>query len=130
MPSASRTGYTFNGWTNSGTCGSMSGTTYTFPSNSGTTCTKTAGWTEKSYTITYNANGGSGGPGSQTVKYSQQSATPSSKPTRSGYTFSQWCTNSNGTGSCYCATTQNPCIFKQANAEPSFTTLYAKWTKN
>ena len=46
---ATKTGtysYAFSSWSNSGTCGSMSGTTYTFPANKGTTCTKTASWTE------------------------------------------------------------------------------------
>ena len=45
-------------------------------------------WT--SYTVTYNANGGSGAPGKQT-KWKDQSLTLSStKPTLTGYTFQGW----------------------------------------
>lgn len=45
-------------------------------------------WT--SYTIKYNANGGSGAPSNQT-KWKNQSLTLSStKPTRTGYTFAGW----------------------------------------
>lgn len=45
-------------------------------------------WT--SYTVSYNANGGSGAPGSQT-KWKDQSLTLSStKPTRTGHSFSGW----------------------------------------
>lgn len=45
-------------------------------------------WT--SYTVSYNANGGSGAPSSQT-KWKDQSLTLSStKPTRTGYTFKGW----------------------------------------
>jgi uncharacterized repeat protein (TIGR02543 family) len=48
------------------------------------------------YTVTYNANGGSGAPSSQT-KWSDTSIVLSSiEPTRSGYTFLGWSTTYNG----------------------------------
>lgn len=45
-------------------------------------------WT--SYTISYNANGGSGAPSSQTKWKDQTLTLSSTKPTRTGYTFKGW----------------------------------------
>ena len=174
------TTYTFSGWTDSGTCGTMSGTTYTFPSNSGTTCTKTAGWTsstssstaqvtlptvartgytfngwytaasggtkignagakytptanitlhaqwtEKTATLTYDANGHGTAPNAVTMKYTT-ATNAASAITATGYTFSKWCTKSDGSGTCYNAGAE----VKAANTVPSATTLYAIWAIN
>lgn len=74
------------------------------------------------YTVTYNANGGSGAPAKQT-KYRDKSITLSStKPTRSGYVFSKWNTNSSGTGTSY-----SPGATYSGNAS---ITLYAIWSAN
>ena len=43
-----------------------------------------------------------------------------------GYTFSKWTTNQNGTGTAYNAGAQ----VKAANVNPTATTLYAQWTAN
>lgn len=45
-------------------------------------------WT--SYTVSYNANGGSGAPSSQTKWKDQTLTLSSTKPTRTGYTFKGW----------------------------------------
>ena len=45
-------------------------------------------WT--SYTITYNANGGSGAPAKQTKWHGEDLKISSAIPTRTGYTFSNW----------------------------------------
>ena len=42
------------------------------------------------YTVTYNANGGSGAPSAQTKKHGTTLTLSSAKPTRSGYTFMGW----------------------------------------
>lgn len=62
-----------------------------------------ANWNANSYTniLTYNANGGSGAPGSQTatVTYPNTQSTftlSSTKPTRTGYTFAGWYTAASG----------------------------------
>lgn len=71
------------------------------------------------YTVSYNANGGSEAPASQT-KYGGVSLTLSSSiPTRAGYTFVKWNTNSSGTGTDY-----NPSATYTTNADLS---LYAIW---
>lgn len=50
-----------------------------------------------SYTITYNANGGSGAPSSQTKYYGQTLKLSSTKPTKNGYTFAGWGTSASDT---------------------------------
>ena len=74
-------------------------------------------WT--SYTIKYDANGGSGAPGNQT-KWKNQSLTLSStKPTRAGHSFLGWSTSSTATNATYAAGANYT-----ANAGA---TLYAVW---
>lgn len=53
----------------------------------------TAIWTNI-YTVSYNANGGSGAPASQTKWYDTDLTITSSKPTWSGHTFLGWSTSS------------------------------------
>lgn len=48
------------------------------------------------YTISYNANGGSGAPGSQTKYYGKTLKLSTTKPTRTGYTFKGWSKSSTG----------------------------------
>ena len=75
-----------------------------------------------SYTIAYNANGGTGAPGSQTKWYGKSLTLSSAKPTRTGYSFQSWDTKSDGSGSNY-----NPGASYTAN---SGVTLYALWKAN
>ena len=49
------------------------------------------------WNISYNANGGSGAPGTQTKKYGTSLTLSSTKPTRTGYTFLGWSTSSTAT---------------------------------
>ena len=77
-------------------------------------------WT--SYNISYNANGGSGAPSSQTKWKDQTLTLSSTQPTRTGYTFSKWNTKSDGSGTSY-----SPGASYTAN---SAATLYAIWTEN
>lgn len=87
--------------------------------------TLTAGWTANTYTITYNANGGSGAPSAQTYTYASSGnvTLSSTTPTRSGYTFLGWSTSSTATSASYSAGGN----FSKATA--SNTTLYAIWRK-
>ena len=73
-----------------------------------------------SYSVTFNANGGSGAPSTQTKWYNESLALSSTTPTRTGYTFNGWNTKSDGSGTNYAAGasyTGNAAL-----------TLYAKWT--
>lgn len=49
-----------------------------------------------SYTVSYNANGGSGAPANQTKWYGTALTLSSTKPTRTGYTFQGWATSASG----------------------------------
>lgn len=90
IPNPSKAGYTFNNWAKSGG-GSLSGTTYTFGDSNGTL---TANWQIKTWTVDYDANGGSGAPASQTKTYGQTLVLAADVPTRTGYTFKGWATTS------------------------------------
>ena len=74
------------------------------------------------YTLSYNANGGSGAPSSQSVKANTSFYISSTKPTRSGYTFLGWSTNKNATSASY---SPNQYVSIKNNV-----TLYAIWKKN
>ena len=50
----------------------------------------------RTYTVSYNANGGSGAPSSQTKTYGVDLTLSSTVPTRAGYTFKGWATSSTG----------------------------------
>lgn len=96
----------------------LSGNEYvaTMPA-SGLTVTFSTAW--NTYTVSYNANGGSGAPSAQTKTYGQTLTLSSTVPTRAGYTFQGWATSSTATTANY-------------SAGGSFTinattTLYAVW---
>jgi len=75
-------------------------------------------WLTKNYTITYNANGGSGAPAAQTLEEGTRTLS-STTPTRSGYSFLGWSTSSSATTATYGA---GATINLTANI-----TLYAVW---
>ena len=78
--------------------------------------------TANAYSITYNANGGSGAPSSQTKYYGTDITLSSTVPTRSGYTFLGWSTSSSATSATY-----QPSATYSSNASA---TLYAVWKAN
>ncbi len=88
----SRTGYTFGGWNGSDGVNYSAGAPYSGNYN----LTLTAKWTINTYTVSYNANGGSGAPSNQTKTYGQNLILSSTIPTRPGYNFKGWATSQNG----------------------------------
>lgn len=113
-----RTGYTFAGWnTNSSGTGTnySSGGTYT----GNAAVTLYAKWTAITYTVSYNANGGTGAPGNQTKTYGKTLTLSSTRPTRTNYNFKGWATSSTATSAQY-----QPGGSFTTNAT---TTLYAVW---
>ena len=115
-----RSGYTFVGWgTSSGdtSVDYYAGGTYTQNAN----ITLYAIWKEnvKTYTVTFDANGGTGAPASQTKYHNQVLELSSTIPKRSGYTFLGWSTSSTATSASYLAGSS---FTTDAN-----TTLYAVW---
>jgi uncharacterized repeat protein (TIGR02543 family) len=115
-----RTGYTFLGWSMSSTATSATwaaGGTYSTNASD----TLYAVWKANTYTITYNANGGSGAPSSQTKTYDKALILTSTKPTRTHYTFLGWSTSSTATAATYAAGASFDTNIT------SNTTLYAVW---
>lgn len=82
--------------------------------------TKTLTASRKTYTISYNANGGTGAPAAQTKTYGVALTLSNTKPVKIGYPFLGWATNSSGTGTIY-----QPGGSFTTNAN---TTLYAKYS--
>lgn len=117
-----RSGYTFLGWSTSKTATSptySAGGSYSANAD----VTLYAVWeANNTYTLTYNANGGSGAPSNQTKTYGQTLTISTTKPTRSGYTFKSWNTKADGSG-----TTYSSGASYTANAN---VTLYAQWKAN
>lgn len=99
-PAPSRTNYTFQGWStsSSATSGYSAGSSV---SVSGST-TFYAIWKRNTITVTYNANGGSGGPGSQTVNTNSSfNINGSNYPIRNNYIFKGWSTSSSAKTATY-----------------------------
>ena len=114
-----RTGYTFSHWNTSANGGGTNywpGGQYGYDSN----VTLYAQWSINKYTVSYNANGGSGAPGAQTKTFGSNLTLSGGKPYRTGYIFSHWNTSANGGGTNYW-----PGGTYSSN---SGVTLYAQWT--
>ena len=113
-----RTGYSFLGWSVVSTATSItyrSGGNYT----ANTAATLYAVWKANTYTVKYNANGGTGAPSAQTKTYGVTLTLSSVKPTRTNYTFKGWATSASATTPAYSSGgsyTSNAAI-----------TLYAVW---
>lgn len=118
-----RAGYTFQGWALS-KADADAGNYYYGP---GTSCgrnenlTLYAIWKANTYTVSYNTNGGTGAPGSQTKTHGVTLTLSSTIPTRTNYTFLGWATSASGgvaysAGGSYTANTG--------------ATLYAVWSLN
>ncbi len=119
---AAAAGYAFSGWY----VGSdpLTGETYT-PAAS---VTVTAQFAPITYTVEFNANGGSGdGMASMTFTYDAEQALTANTFTRTGYTFAGWTTNSEGTQAEYTDGQSVSNLTAEANAT---VTLYAVWTTN
>lgn len=114
-----KTGYDFTGW---------SGTDLTGTANKTVEVTKgsledrayTANWSAKSYTVTLNKNGGTGGTALTKYTYGTGAALPTNCK-KTGYTFAGWYDNVSLTGT---AVTN---IAADATGNKTF---YAKWTAN
>lgn len=118
LPTATRTGYTFKGWSTSKTGTVNVSTTTKVTAN----VTYYAVWTINSYTWTFDANGGTG----DTTKTLNYNATLSTLPTASrastaanNYTFAGWFDTDASTGGTQ-LTTSTKCTGNK--------TWYARWT--
>ena len=117
LPTPTRTGYTFTGWT--GSNGSTPQKSVTIAKGSTGNKSYTANWSANTYYVTYDANGGSGAPAKQAFVFNSGAKISTTKPTRTGYTFVNWDYNGNK--------------FNPGDAIPSgwgSFTLTAQWSAN
>lgn len=115
LPTASRVGYDFAGWT------TAEGAAFTTDTLVSANITVTAAWTPKTYAVTLNAQGGAfdDGAGTATVTATYDAALPAlPAPTRDGYTFKGWFTSAQGGEQVTAGTT-----YQTAGA----CTYYAQW---
>lgn len=114
----SRTGYNFSRWnTNTSNTGTAYNPGGSYTANSGATLY--AIWSPYTYTVSYNANGGTGAPSAQTKTYGKTLTLSSTRPTRTNYNFLGWGTSTGSTSVAY-----SPGSAYTANAG---ITLYAIW---
>lgn len=95
-----RTGYTFKGWSTSSSATSATysaGASYT----ANAAVTLYAVWQVNTYIVSYDANGGSGAPASQTKTHGVTLVLSSTIPTRTNYLFKGWSTSSTATSATY-----------------------------
>jgi len=118
LPTPTRTGYIFAGWYTAAT----DGTIVTADSKYATAADSTlyAHWTANSYTVSFNANGGTCPTTSKSVTYNSTYGTLP-EPTRTGYTFEGW----------YTAATDGTIVTADSKyATAADSTLYAHWAEN
>gem|GEM_PF-4172220 len=126
-----RKGYTFTGWN---TKADGSGKTYAnkaavknLKSANGTSITLYAQWKAHTYTIKFNANGGTGTMAAKEMTYGKSAALTANAFKRKGYTFTGWNTKADGSGKDYA----NKAVVKNLkSANGASITLYAQWKAN
>ncbi len=118
LPTPSKFGYTFTGWT--GSNGTTAQKSVTITKGSTGNRSYTANWTPTNYSISYNLNGGS--LSGQKTGYNIETANFTlPQPTRSGYTFTGW------TGTGLSSATKSVTVSKGSTGNRSYT---ANWSAN
>ncbi len=106
-------GYVFSGWFNGET-------RFTAETELSSDITLTAKWTPNTYTVTFNANGGSGEMETQTFSYGIAQELSENAFTKTNYTFIGWATEPDGDS-----------VYSDRQSYTTGTeniTLYARWT--
>ena len=119
-PSIKKDCYTGMGWNTRNNANSSSWSPGTSKSISSSGTYYPTNGNKTIYTVSYNANGGSGAPSSQTKTCKVDLTLRSTKPSRSNYTFEGWSSSSNGSVNYYPGG-----IYKNDKN----ITLYAVWEK-
>ena len=124
-----RTGYTFAGWATSASGAkvyddqeSVSNLTAT----AGSTANLYAKWTPITYSVKFNANGGSGTMANQSFTYGTAKALTANAFTRTGYTFAGWATSASSAK----AYDDQQSVSNLTATAGSTVNLYAKWTSD
>uniref|UniRef100_UPI0034A40B60 beta strand repeat-containing protein n=1 Tax=Eubacterium callanderi TaxID=53442 RepID=UPI0034A40B60 len=127
-----KTGYTFTGWNTQPDGG---GTSYTDGQNvtnltsvEGGTVTLYAQWRVNTYSIQYDGNTADGGstPG-QAMTYDQAASLTVNGYTKTGYTFTGWNTQPDGTGAAF---NDEQTVINLSPRDEDIVILYAQWRAN
>ena len=123
LPTATKSGYVFKGWEWDYDKGLILGNlSSALSAVYGPLYLKAVWETEPvNYTLSYNANGGSGSMSSQTVTEGQPTKLKTNTFTKTGYYFTGWNTKANGSGTSY-GDGASATLYGN-------TTLYAQWEK-
>ena len=129
LQTVTRTGYTFTNWS---TNPDGSGTTYTEGQSvsnltdvNGAIVDLYAQWTANTYTLRLHHNDGSNDYTDMAMTYDV--AANLQTITRTGYTFANWSTNPDGTGTNY---TEGQSVSNLTDVNGDIVDLYAQWTAN
>lgn len=117
-PVVIKTGYTFAGWHDGNTIVTPPNT---MPDNN---LSYTAQWTANTYTVQFDANGGTGTMSNQPFTYDVAQNLSENTYTRTGYNFTGWNTAADGTGTTYADKAEVQNLTSEPNGE---ITLYAQW---
>ena len=124
LPTPTRTGYTFTGWT--GSNGTTAQKTVTIAKGSTGNKSYTANWTPTTWTVKYDANGGTGTMSTDTATYNENYVAKANQFTRIGYEFAGWTENADGSGSNWTSWIGKPWKWTYTKN----ITLYAQWKAN
>jgi uncharacterized repeat protein (TIGR02543 family) len=120
LPDAARPGYNFEGWYTAINGGGDKYDNSTVYNKVAGNSTVHANWTGKGYTLSFNTQGGNASPTDKPVTYGSPVGELPSAGSRTYYSFSEWNTQPNGSGTTYTANT--PYTIAVGDA-----TLYAIW---
>lgn len=127
LPTPTRTGYSFQGWATSS--GATSGSTGSYTPNA--TRTLYATWKANTYPISYDANGGTGAPSSQTKTHDVALTLSSTKPTKastSSSTTTNFTITGNANGGYFGTTTVTTTSITAKKTTPVTTSYtFSKW---
>lgn len=116
-----KTGYTFTGWV--GSNGSTANKNVSIGVGTRGNLTYTTNWKANQYTVSYNANGGSGTMSTDTISYGSNYTAKANGFSRTGYTFIGWNEKPDGTGSSWTNWIGKPWKWTYTKN----ITLYAQW---
>lgn len=123
-----RTGYRFTGWNSqpdgSGTHFADTQEVCDLSDIDGSVVDLHAQWEPIDYRVAFDANGGSGAMSEQRLPYDQTQALFANTFMRTGYIFTGWATNADGTGDTFA---DAQAVKNLASTEDALVKLYARW---
>ena len=121
-----KTGYTWNGWySNNAGSGTALSANQAYTTSITANTTIYAVYTANTYTVAFNANGGTGTMSNQNFTYGTDQNLTANTFTRTGYNFAGWNTKADGTGTSY---TDKQSVNNLTSTNGATVTLYAQWS--